>query len=84
MTWDGFFVWKPYWYKRSPQETIKPVREDIAPAISRPVGEPEFIDFPPNNVPIEWANGEQLTWSDGTNVQWSENLVAESDIEPGN
>lgn len=78
MTWNGFFVQKRFWYPRSPQETLMPVREDILPAISRPVGEPVFIASP-SDVLTTWGDGSGITWSDGTQVEWSENEVAETD-----
>ena len=84
MTWDGLFVWKPFWYPRNPQDTIKPVRDGVPPAISRPVGEPEFVNYPPNNVPATFSDQTQITWANGADVEWSENAVAESDIVPGN
>lgn len=82
MTWDGLFVKKSAWYPRNPQDVIFPIKEGTPPAISRPVGEPEFIQTP-NNVPATFADGTEITWADGTDLEWSENAVAETDIEAG-
>lgn len=79
MTWDGLFVQKRFWYPRNPQDTIAPIKEGAVPAISRPVGEPEFIKSP-QNVLASFSDGTGITWGDGTDVEWSENEVAESDV----
>lgn len=79
MTWDGLFVQKRFWYARQPQDIPPPPIPTALPAISRPVGQPEFLPSP-QNQPIEWANGAPVTWADGTQVEWSENVVAETDL----
>lgn len=79
MTWDGLFVQKSAWYPRNPQDTLYPVKDGTPPAISRPIGEPEFISGPLNQ-PVEWASGAQVTWANGTDIEWSENVIAETDL----
>jgi hypothetical protein len=63
LTWDGLFVLKSAWYPRQPQDTNSPIREGTPPAISRPVGEPEFID--PVTLKAE-STSTPSTWDAGT------------------
>ena len=72
MTWDGLFVLKSAWYARQPQDTIRPIKEQMVPAVTRPIGDPAFI-LTPQLEPqqISWADGTNITWGDGQGVDWS-------------
>ncbi len=65
MTWDGLFVLKSAYYPRNPQDTNYPIKEGTAPAISRPIGEPEFIG--PGK---QWDDGR--SWDEDPNEVWDQ------------